>query len=47
MIYKYGPVAQLGERVNGIDEATGSIPVCSTSSSQEELAVHSDPDQRP
>jgi hypothetical protein len=25
-----GPVAQLGARINGIDEVTGSIPVRST-----------------
>lgn len=27
-----GPVAQLGARINGIDEVTGSIPVWSTKS---------------
>lgn len=26
----YGPLAQLGERMNGIHEVTGSIPVWST-----------------
>ena len=26
----YGPVAQLGARMNGIHEVTGSIPVWST-----------------
>ena len=29
--WSIGAVAQLGERVNGIHEVTGSIPVCSTS----------------
>lgn len=28
---KHGPVAQMGARVNGIHEVTGSIPVWSTS----------------
>jgi hypothetical protein len=27
---EYGPVAQLGARLNGIQEVTGSIPVRST-----------------
>ncbi len=27
---KYGAIAQLGERLNGIQEVTGSIPVSST-----------------
>ena len=30
MSYPRGPVAQLGARMNGIHEVTGSIPVWST-----------------
>jgi hypothetical protein len=29
-VFPKGPVAQLGARINGIDEVTGSIPVWST-----------------
>jgi len=39
-----GPVAQLGARINGIDEVTGSIPVWSTnlrSMIQAEVVHHS------
>ena len=28
--YEFGAIAQLGERLNGIQEVTGSIPVSST-----------------
>ena len=30
---KYGGIAQLGERLNGIQEVSGSIPLCSTTPS--------------
>ena len=32
---KYGGIAQLGERLNGIQEVSGSIPLISTKSSEE------------
>ena len=30
MRHKYGGIAQLGERLNGIQEVSGSIPLIST-----------------
>ena len=33
-----GPIAQLGERLNGIQEVRGSIPLASTAGVSEELA---------
>ncbi len=30
ILFHYGALAQLGERLNGIQEASGSIPLCST-----------------
>ena len=35
-----GPVAQLGARLNGIQEVTGSIPVRSTNSPRADLPCH-------
>ena len=32
VLFQRGPVAQLGARMNGIHEVTGSIPVWSTNS---------------
>ena len=32
---KYGGIAQLGERLNGIQEVSGSIPLISTTKSSE------------
>ena len=32
---EYGGIAQLGERLNGIQEVSGSIPLISTKSSEE------------
>ncbi len=31
---KYGGIAQLGERLNGIQEVSGSIPLISTNSKE-------------
>ena len=33
--YSHGGIAQLGERLNGIQEVSGSIPLISTKSLQE------------
>ena len=37
VLFSYGGVAQLGERLNGIQEVMGSIPTISTTSEQSPL----------